>query len=84
MLCGTDPEELAKHLPKKYLPHEYGGENGSLDQISAEFNKVWDTHSELFKQNSLYGTDENLRLGEPVYFEGDLGVGGSFRKLDVD
>ncbi|XP_075169008.1 alpha-tocopherol transfer protein-like isoform X1 [Haematobia irritans] len=83
-LCGTDTSVLEEQLPRKYFPVEYGGENGSLDQLCQDFNKVWDEYREYFKQNAEYGTDESLRLGKKIDFDDDLGIGGSFRKLDVD
>ncbi|XP_013105429.2 alpha-tocopherol transfer protein-like isoform X1 [Stomoxys calcitrans] len=83
-LCGTDLTELEEYLPRKYLPVEYGGENGSLEQLCKDYNKVWDEYREYFKENAQYGTDERLRVGKKIELDGDLGINGSFRKLDVD
>lgn len=66
------------------MPIDYGGENGSLDQLCTEYNKVWDEHRIYFRQNADYGTEERLRLGKPIDFDGTFGLGGSFRKLNVD
>ncbi|XP_075166388.1 alpha-tocopherol transfer protein-like [Haematobia irritans] len=84
ILCGENLNELGEKLPKKYLPIEYGGENGSVKKWHIENEKIWDDSREYFKQNSNYGTDESLRIGKALNFNDDLGIGGTFRKLDVD
>ncbi|XP_075152592.1 retinol-binding protein pinta-like [Haematobia irritans] len=76
--------KIEKHVPLKYLPKEYGGENNSLQQIVKDYNKVWDEYRDYFKENSQYGTDESLRTGKPMDFDSMFGMCGSFRKLEVD
>lgn len=71
-------------MPQKYFPQEYGGQNGQLDKISSEFNTKWDEYREYFQNNANYGTIEALRPGNPIDFDDMFGLGGSFRKLDVD
>ncbi|KAI8041322.1 hypothetical protein M5D96_005579 [Drosophila gunungcola] len=66
---GNKMDLLTEQIPLKYLPAEYGGENGSVPEIVAAVN---------------YGTDESLRPGKPIDFEGLFGIEGSFRKLNVD
>uniref|UniRef100_A0A1I8Q2H8 CRAL-TRIO domain-containing protein n=2 Tax=Stomoxys calcitrans TaxID=35570 RepID=A0A1I8Q2H8_STOCA len=84
-ISAKNSKELDDHIPKKYLPVEYGGENGSLEQLCCERNKIWDNYREFFRQNADYGTEEHLRLGKPkIDFGDDLGIAGSFRKLIVD
>uniref|UniRef100_A0A1I8P793 CRAL-TRIO domain-containing protein n=1 Tax=Stomoxys calcitrans TaxID=35570 RepID=A0A1I8P793_STOCA len=84
IFCGMDIEELDKDIPRKYLPIEYGGENGSVKQWPIENEKIWEENREFFKENENFGTDEKLRIGQPLNFDADLGISGSFRKLDVD
>ncbi|XP_013105391.1 clavesin-1 [Stomoxys calcitrans] len=84
-ICGKDVTTLGEHLPQKYLPQEYGGENGCIDELCLEFNQVWDQYREYFKENSKYGVDEHLRLGGSIFSDfGEFGAGGSFRKIEVD
>ncbi|XP_058983560.1 alpha-tocopherol transfer protein-like [Musca domestica] len=83
-LCGSDLSAIEEEIPKKYFPLEYGGENGSVNQLYVGFNKVWDDHREYFKENADYGTDEHLRVGKKMNFGGDVAIGGSFRKIEVD
>lgn len=68
----------------KYFPEEYGGENGNLQLIAQEYNKLWDEYRDYFKQNAEFGTDEHLRPGKPIDFDGLFGMCGSFRKINVD
>uniref|UniRef100_A0A1I8QDJ5 CRAL-TRIO domain-containing protein n=1 Tax=Stomoxys calcitrans TaxID=35570 RepID=A0A1I8QDJ5_STOCA len=84
VICSKDISKIYDHIPQKYLPEEYGGSNGSLDKVCADYHKVWDESREYFKQNSEYGTDERLRPGKPLDFDGVFGTGGSFRKINVD
>ncbi|XP_017487127.1 PREDICTED: alpha-tocopherol transfer protein-like [Rhagoletis zephyria] len=72
------------HIPLRYLPVEYGGDNGSIKEIISYTNKQLDDYREYFKENVNYGTDESLRVGKPIDFESMFGVEGSFRKLEVD
>lgn len=81
---GNKMDSLTKEIPLKYLPKEYGGENGSIDEIMQEWEKKMDQYSEYFKKNAEYGTDEKLRPGKAVDFDSMFGIEGSFRKLDVD
>ncbi|XP_073847094.1 alpha-tocopherol transfer protein-like [Musca autumnalis] len=83
-LCGNDLSAIEEHIPKKYFPTEHGGENGSLSELYKDFNKVWDAHRQYFKENANYGTDEHLRVGKKMDFEGNVAIGGSFRKIEVD
>ncbi|XP_075166384.1 alpha-tocopherol transfer protein-like [Haematobia irritans] len=84
-VCGSNMDLLYNRLPRKYLPREYGGENGCLDDICKEYHTIWDDHREFFKQNAEYGTDEHLRIGEPLHCDdAEFGPGGSFRKVEVD
>ncbi|XP_013105428.1 alpha-tocopherol transfer protein-like [Stomoxys calcitrans] len=83
-ICGKDISKIYSHIPQKYLPQDYGGSNGCLQQLTADYNKVWDEHRLYFKQNSEFGTNESLRPGKPLDFDDVLGIGGSFRKLNVD
>lgn len=79
-----DPLDLSQRIPFEYLPQDYGGNNGSLDNLALEMEKMIIDYRDYFKENSTYGTDESLRLGKPLDFESMFGMGGSFRKLEVD
>ncbi|XP_061395848.1 retinol-binding protein pinta-like [Musca vetustissima] len=81
ILCGS---EWSKHIPLEYMPTDYGGKNGCLEELCREYAKVWDEYRQYFKENANYGTDEHLRLGGAFKFDADLGTGGTFRKLNVD
>ncbi|XP_062137296.1 alpha-tocopherol transfer protein-like [Drosophila sulfurigaster albostrigata] len=77
-------DSLVEQVPLEYLPKEYGGQNGSLAEIIAEWDTKFDAYREYFKDNAKYGTDEKLRPGKPIDFDSIFGTEGSFRKLDVD
>ncbi|KAH8242078.1 hypothetical protein KR026_000483, partial [Drosophila bipectinata] len=81
---GNKMDLLTEQIPLKYLPKEYGGENGSAAEIVAEWEKKLDAYSDFLQANANLGTDESLRPGKPIDFEGLFGIEGSFRKLNVD
>ncbi|KAH8372418.1 hypothetical protein KR093_011409 [Drosophila rubida] len=77
-------DSLLEQVPLEYLPKEYGGQNGSLEESIAEWSTKFDAYREYFKENAKYGTDEKLRPGKPIDFDTIFGTEGSFRKLNVD
>ena len=84
MFVHNDLNSLYQHVPQKYLPVEYGGENGTIDQIIEDAcNRILENR-EYFLEESKYGTDEKLRPGKPIDFDTIFGVEGSFRQLNVD
>lgn len=67
------------------MPKDYGGENSSVENICIEYEKVIDDHREYFRRNAECGFDEKLRMEEGDYTEkSEFGIGGSFRKINVD
>ncbi|XP_019890833.1 alpha-tocopherol transfer protein-like [Musca domestica] len=83
-VLGHGIKDLIKHIPLKYLPKDYGGENGLCSELTQEYIKVLEQYRDHFKENTKYGTDEHLRVGEKFDLDGLYGVGGSFRQLVVD
>ena len=81
---GSKWEELYKTVPQKYLPKEYGGENGSIPELTQHWIDKINSYREHFKEDAKFGTDEKLRPGKPIDFDSIFGMEGSFRKLDVD
>ncbi|KAF5287377.1 hypothetical protein FQA39_LY15915 [Lamprigera yunnana] len=76
--------DLYKVLPQSLLPKEYGGENGSLDDIKEEWKRKLESNREWFLENRNYKSDECVRCGEPKTIENIFGIEGSFRKMLLD
>ncbi|XP_001983670.2 alpha-tocopherol transfer protein [Drosophila grimshawi] len=81
---GNNLESLYKQIPQKYLPVEYGGENGSVPELIKEWEERINANRNYWVDEANYGTDERLRLGKPIDFESLCGFEGSFRQLNVD
>ncbi|XP_055917854.1 uncharacterized protein LOC129950080 [Eupeodes corollae] len=81
---GKNTEELYQTVPLKYLPKDYGGENGSFEEITNFWAKKVVAHLDFYKEDAQYKTDEKLRPGKPASFDNVFGTEGSFRKIDVD
>lgn len=77
-------ESLYKVIPKTYLPIEYGGENGNINDILNYWEHKLIEYKSYFEEDKLYGTDENLRCNSMEHLETSFGAQGSFRKLEVD
>ncbi|XP_013105939.2 retinol-binding protein pinta [Stomoxys calcitrans] len=61
LITGKNINHITDKVPLKYLPKDYGGENGCLKDLAKEFNKVWDNRKTYFQENAQYGVDEQLR-----------------------
>ncbi|GAB0090854.1 alpha-tocopherol transfer protein-like [Sergentomyia squamirostris] len=77
-------ENMYKHIPQKLLPTEYGGEAGSLKELTVYGENMILKNRDYFMEESQYGTDEKKRPGRPNTEETLFGIDGSFRKLDID
>ena len=84
MYVHNDLKSLYEHVPQRFLPKEYGGENGSIDEIIEEASNNILQYREYFLEESKYRTDEKLRPGKPIDFETIFGMEGSFRQLNDD
>ncbi|XP_061395797.1 clavesin-2-like [Musca vetustissima] len=83
-VLGHSVMDLTQYIPLKYLPIDYGGENGLLRDLNRQYFKRFEQYRDYFRENAQYGTDESLRVGENFDLDGLYGVGGSFRQLVVD
>lgn len=81
---GNNFDSLYEQIPRKYLPTEYGGENGSIEQLVKDWEQRILAYRQYWVEENNYGTDERLRPGKPVDFESLFGMEGSFRQLNVD
>ncbi|CAD7012615.1 unnamed protein product [Ceratitis capitata] len=77
-------DSLCAAVPKKYLPKDYGGENGSIEEIIAKTEQLVLEYREYLLDEKNYGVDEKCRIGGPNNLETEYGLDGSFRKLNVD
>ncbi|XP_075167478.1 clavesin-2-like [Haematobia irritans] len=84
VLVGSNIEDLNNYIPQKYLPQDCGGENGSVENLCHDYNKILDYYREYFRRSSQYGTDEHLRCTEICENIEEFGADGSFRKINID
>ncbi|XP_058830845.1 retinol-binding protein pinta-like [Topomyia yanbarensis] len=81
---GHDLDSLYRHVPKRLLPLEYGGDAGPIQDIIDQSVEKMLSYRDYFLQEDQYGTDESKRPGRPRSAESLFGVEGSFRRLEVD
>lgn len=63
---------------------EYGGENGTIDDIIKYWEKKIIENRDYLMQEASFGTDELKRQAPLKHRETLFGAEGSFRKLNVD
>ncbi|XP_049794277.1 alpha-tocopherol transfer protein-like isoform X1 [Schistocerca nitens] len=84
MFIHPNLESLHKHVPKKILPEEYGGEAGPIEKLQNMWKERVERNAAFFKEDEKYGVDESKRPGKPKTHTDLFGVEGSFRQLTVD
>lgn len=77
-------ESLYDYIPQECLPAEYGGSNGTVQDVIDTWEKKLLEYKSYFDEEAQYCTNEKLRPGRPVNAESLFGMEGSFRKLDID
>lgn len=80
----ADNESLYKEIPQALLPKEYGGENGTIDDLLKYWEDKIVENREYLLEEFTFGTDESKRQTPLKHKEALFGAEGSFRKLDVD
>ncbi|XP_013200522.1 alpha-tocopherol transfer protein-like [Amyelois transitella] len=81
---NQDFEAMHKIIPKSVLPVEYGGEDGSLQELIDYWKVKVENYRDWFIKEEKAITDESKRPGKPKTSSELFGVEGSFRKLEVD
>ncbi|KAK8375026.1 hypothetical protein O3P69_017775 [Scylla paramamosain] len=81
---GSDMESLYKQVPREMLPVEYGGTNGTVEEIKNYWLQRLDARRDWLLEDEKYCVDESKRPGKPKTSAELFGIEGSFRKLDVD
>ncbi|XP_063607482.1 alpha-tocopherol transfer protein-like isoform X2 [Penaeus indicus] len=81
---GSDLESLHKEVPKEILPAEYGGTNGTVEDIKNYWLQRVDARRDWLLEDEKYGVDESKRPGKAKTSADLFGIEGSFRKLNVD
>ena len=66
------------------LPKEYGGTNGSLEELTLYWAEMTEAKRDWLMEQSKYKTDEARRPGKPKSHADIFGIEGSFRKLEID
>lgn len=77
-------EALYKVVPRKILPKEYGGEAGTIQELTDSLEKRLVANREFFLQDDKYGVDEKKRVGKPKNADSLFGLDGTFRQLAID
>lgn len=85
LFVHNDLESLYKHVPKRLLPTEYGGDAGTLESIISEWEKRMMSYRSYYQEeDTLYGVDESKRDGQDKSFNTNFGTDGTFRQLAID
>lgn len=77
-------EALHKEVPKRLLPHEYGGEAGEISAIVDYWKGLMMKKRDWYIEEAQYKTDERKRQGKLKNANAIFGTDGTFRSLEVD
>ncbi|KAB0791344.1 hypothetical protein PPYR_03144 [Photinus pyralis] len=79
-------ESLCKFLPREVLPADVGGEGPTTKELYENMHKSYAEYADFFVEQESLVSNESLRDQRPSYMDEDLGIGigGSFKKLDID
>jgi hypothetical protein len=80
----SNMEDLYKHVPKSMMPTEYGGDAGSVKDLSEQWRAKLIDYNGYFKEQEASKANESLRPGSPRTADDLFGVDGTFRKLAID
>lgn len=77
-------EALYKVVPRRLLPKEYGGDAGTIEEITKDLEKRLVAKRDFFLEEDTFGVDEKKRIGRPKNADSLFGLDGSFRQLAID
>ncbi|XP_060807666.1 uncharacterized protein LOC106142999 [Amyelois transitella] len=75
-------DEMYKEIPKEILPAEYGGNSGTMAEITEYWKNKVKEYSAWLDEEEYFGVDESKRPGKPKTAEELFGVEGSFKQLE--
>lgn len=81
---GSNVEDVYNYIPKSVLPKEYGGEDGTVQDLITHWEEMALKHRDYLINCEKYGSDETKRAGKSKHADTLFGVEGSFRKLEID
>ncbi|KRT78512.1 CRAL-TRIO domain containing protein [Oryctes borbonicus] len=81
---SDDMESIYKYVPREILPKEYGGTDGTLQELTDYWKKKVEDYRDWFLEDMKYKSIESRRPGKPKTGDEIFGIEGSFRKLNVD
>jgi len=79
-----DLTKLHEDVGLDILPIEYGGTNGTIEDLTKYWKKKVEDNKDNLMKLSKFKTDEAKRPGKPKLHSDLFGIEGSFRKLDID
>ncbi|KAL3270763.1 hypothetical protein HHI36_021289 [Cryptolaemus montrouzieri] len=76
-------ESLYEHIPKEYLPSDYGGTEKSLEELHEMWSQTLKANEERFRRLTKVKIKEIQNQKETINDMG-MGVDGSFKRLAID
>ncbi|OWR54442.1 hypothetical protein KGM_214234 [Danaus plexippus plexippus] len=83
-LYGQNHDGMYDALPRSILPKEYGGDDGSLQELIDFWKRKVESYRDWFLKEETERSNEALRPDKSKTTSNLFGVEGSFRQLDID
>ncbi|GJQ85280.1 hypothetical protein Trydic_g23179 [Trypoxylus dichotomus] len=71
-------------IPQKCLPKDYGGENGTIDELIEQRNRNFVQNRKFFLEDEKLKSDEFKRTDKTRNSGNVFGMDGTFKKLEID
>ncbi|KAF5291249.1 hypothetical protein FQR65_LT11427 [Abscondita terminalis] len=84
LVTSSNMDLVYDKIDKSLLPKEYGGENGSVDELARDWKKKVESYREWFLEDSKKCCDANLYFDRVKTYNEHFQMEGSFRKLIID
>lgn len=83
-MAHSNIESLYEYVPKDYLPKEYGGSAGSIEDILSYWETKLFQYRSYLMEEAQFGTNEKNRSVPSDLAQSIFGISGVFKKLEFD
>ncbi|KAF5291247.1 hypothetical protein FQR65_LT11425 [Abscondita terminalis] len=84
IVTSNNTQLVYDKVDKDLFPVEYGGKNGSLEELSRQWKMKVESYKNWFLEDSKNVSNQKIRIDTFKTYNDEFGMEGSFRKLIID